>query len=90
MVLARYLNCKDFNCIQAVKLTEIGSHVVLVHQLNSKEFNCILAVKPTEIGSHVVLVHQLNSKDFNCILSEITYRNRITYGACSLPEFKRL
>ena len=41
MVLANYLNSRDFNCIQAVKLREIGSPVVLVHQLNSKDFNCI-------------------------------------------------
>ena len=34
MVLAHYLNSKDFNCIQAVKLTEIRSHVVLAHDLN--------------------------------------------------------
>ena len=49
MVLAHYLNSKDFNSIQAVKLTEIGSNVVLNHQLNSKDFNSILAVKRTEI-----------------------------------------
>ena len=41
MVLVHQLNSKDFNCIEAVKRTEIGSHVVLVHQLNSKDFNCI-------------------------------------------------
>ena len=55
MVLVRQLNSKDFNCIQGVKLTEIGSHVVLVHELNSKDFNCIQAVKLTEFGSDVVL-----------------------------------
>ena len=38
MVLAHYLNFRDFNCIQVVELTEIGSQVVLVHQLNSKAF----------------------------------------------------
>ena len=49
MVLAHYLNSKDFNCFQAVKHTEIGSNVVLDHQLNSKDFNSIQAVKRTEI-----------------------------------------
>ena len=49
MVLVDQLNSKDFNCIQAVKLTEIRSHVVLVPQLNSKDFNSIQAVKPIEI-----------------------------------------
>ena len=39
MVLFDQLNSEDFNCI--VKLTEFGSHVVLVHELNSKDFNCI-------------------------------------------------
>ena len=34
MVLVHQLNSKDFNCIQAVKLTEIGSHVVLAYYLN--------------------------------------------------------
>ena len=45
MVLVRQLNSNDFNCIQAVKRTEIGSHVVLLHQLNSKDFNCIQSEK---------------------------------------------
>ena len=81
------LNSEDFICIQAVNLTEIGSNVVLVHQLNSNDFNSIQAVKRTEILSHVVLVHQLNAEDFNCIQSEKTYRNRITFGACSSAEF---
>ena len=49
------------------KLTEIGSHVVIVHQQNSTFINCIEAIKVTEIGSNMVLGHQLNSKDFNCI-----------------------
>ena len=50
MVLVHQLNSKDFNCIQAVRLTEMRSHLVFVHQLNSKDFNCIQAVKRTEIG----------------------------------------
>ena len=41
MVLVDQLNSKNFNCIKAVKGTEIGSHVILVHKLNFKEFNCI-------------------------------------------------
>ena len=41
MVLTHCLNSKGVNCIQAVKPTEMGSHVVLVHELNCKEFNCI-------------------------------------------------
>ena len=41
MVLAHYMNSKYFNCIQAVDLTEIGSHVVLAHQLNSKDFDLL-------------------------------------------------
>ena len=45
MVLPHQLNSKNFNCIQAGKLTEIGIHVIFVHQLNSKDFNCIQAVK---------------------------------------------
>ena len=45
MVLAVQLNSKNFICIQAVKLMEMGSHVVLVHQLNSKDFSCIQAVR---------------------------------------------
>ena len=47
MVLAHHLNSKDFNCVQAVKLIEIRSHVLRVPQLNSKDFNCIQAVKLT-------------------------------------------
>ena len=39
MVLVHQLNSKDVNCIQAVKVTEIGSHVVVVRQLNSKVLN---------------------------------------------------
>ena len=34
------------NCIQAVKPTEMGSHVVLVHEVNSKDFNCIQSEEP--------------------------------------------
>ena len=45
MVLVHPLNSKDFNSIQAVERTEIGSHVVLVHRLNSEDFNCILSGK---------------------------------------------
>ena len=41
MVLVHQLNSKDFDCIQPLKHTEIGSHLVLARQLNSKEFNCI-------------------------------------------------
>ena len=48
MVLVHQLNSKDFNSIQAVTLTEIGSHVVLVHRLNSKNFNCIQPLKLTK------------------------------------------
>ena len=31
MVLAEQLNSKNFNCIQVLKVTEMGLHVVLVH-----------------------------------------------------------
>ena len=47
MVFAHYRNSKDFNCVKALKLAEIASHVVRVPQLISKDFNCIQAVKRT-------------------------------------------
>ena len=56
MVVAHYLNSKDFDCIQAVERTEIGSLVVLVCQRNCKDFNCIQVVKLTEIGSEWCLL----------------------------------
>ena len=45
MVLVHQLNSEEFNSMQAVKRTEIGSHVVLVRQLNAKDFNYIQSEK---------------------------------------------
>ena len=43
-MLAHQLNSKNFNCLQAVKCTGIGLHVVLVYHLKSRDFTSIQAV----------------------------------------------